>query len=210
MAGPKRSTTYKIGITGNICSGKTLVRNTLARFGINTMDAEEMAMNLLADNPLRLNIRLTDHFGGEVLDSRGRLSKRKLKHVLYADPEKKALFEEKLDPLIRDETKKFLYSPMGSYIRAVEVPLLLETDTSHLYDEVWVVTSTIDLQTKYLMAREHLGLEDAQRIVMAQWQQEKKAGMGDRVIDNSGDIHHTESQVRKAHDEIKNRTYKII
>lgn len=205
----KRNTTLKIAITGNACSGKTIVRNVLQRFGVNTLDADEAAMQMLSDNPQKLGIRLTDHFGAEVIDSRGRLSRKKLTAILYTDPEKKAMFEEKLNPVMREEIKRFLYSPMGSQIRAVESPVVLEMDTKHLYDEVWVVTTKPEIQTKRLMDRDHLSQAEANRLIDSQWPQDKKVALSDRVIDNSGDIHQTESQVRKVLDELKHRVYKV-
>lgn len=205
----RRNTTFKIGITGNACTGKTVVRNILQRFGVNTLDADAAAMQMLADNPLKLSVRLTEHFGAEVIDSRGRLSRKNLTAILYTDPEKKALFEEKLNPVVREEIKRFLYGPMGSQIRAVESPSLLEMDTKHLYDEVWVVTTTPQSQLKRLMERDHLSEPEANRLIDSQWPQDKKIAMGDRVIDNSGDIHQTENQVRKMLDEIKHRVHKM-
>src|SRR5690606_3411363 len=142
----RQGVTYKIGVTGNICTGKTLVRNMLQRLGASTLDAEEAALQMLADNPRRSPVRLTDYFGDDVLDSRGRLSKKKLAHLLHLHPDKRALFEDKIGPVVRREIKRFLYSPIGSYIRAVEAPTLLETDTRHLYDEVWMVRADVELQ----------------------------------------------------------------
>lgn len=199
----KRNSTYKIGITGNICTGKSLVRNALQRLGVNTMDAEEAALNLLSRDPHRLSIRLTEHFGNEVIDNRGRLSRKKLMAILYANPDKKAFFEEKMNPVIREEAKHFMFSPIGTHMRAVEAHMLFETDTKHLYDEVWMVTAPPEQQLRRLIERDHVPLAEAQVMIDSQWPLEKKVELSDRVIDNSADIHHTETQVRKALDEIK-------
>lgn len=205
----RRNQTYKIGITGNICTGKTLVRHILQSAGVSTMDAEETALGLLEDNPSRLSIRLTEHFGNEVLDARGRLSRKKLNAILYTDPAKKAFFDEKLNPFLREEVKHFLYSPMGTNIRAVETPMLLETDTQHLYDEVWIVLMSLDRQVECLMTRDSLSRGEAQQVVNAQWPQEKKAALCQRVIFNTATPHMTETQVREALEEIKHRVFKV-
>lgn len=202
----KRNKTYKIGITGTLASGKTLVRKILQRAGVNVMDWEDVAFNTLADNPHRLSVRITDHFGADVMDSRGRFSRKKLANVLYANPKKKEFFDELLEPVVREEIKKFLYSPIGSHIRAIEVPNLFETDSQHLYDEVWIVTITPEFQVNRLMARDSLSREAAQKLLTEQssgWSQEDKVKHGQRVIDNAGEIHRTEAQVRGALDEIK-------
>lgn len=201
----RRKISFKIGITGNICAGKTTVRLALQRLGVNTLDAEEAAMNLLVDNPTRLSIRLSDHFGGEVLDNRGRLSRKALMRILYANPDKKTFFDQNLSPVIREEMKRFLYGSVGSYIRAVETPSLLEDDTGHLFDEIWVVTTSTSLQVERLCARNGLTAAQARHLADSQWSQDRKAAQSHRVIDNSLDIHQTEVQVRELLDEIKHK-----
>lgn len=205
----KRTGSYKIGITGNICAGKTLVRSILERSGINTLDPAEAVISMLIDNPTRMGVRPIEHLGTEALDSRGRITRKKLISLLYRDIEKRALMENKLAPYQRDEIKRFLFGPVGSYIRAVESPNLLEEDTRHLYDEIWVVTTNPAQQTQRLMGRECLTQAEARYLIDAQWPQSKKASMGDRVIDNSLDMHETENQVRKALDEINLKVLKV-
>lgn len=204
----KRNISFKIGITGNVCTGKTLVRNFLQRQGVHTLDAEEMAMSLLADNPQRLAIRMTEHFGPGVIDNRGRLSRKNLSRVLYTDPSKKAFFDEKLTSVMRDEMKRFLYGSMGTYIRAVESPNLLEDDTRHLFDEIWMVTADPEAQILRLATRNLLKTEEARHLVESQWPQRKKADLSDRIIDNSLEIYQTETQVREVLDELKRKVFK--
>jgi dephospho-CoA kinase len=164
--------------------------------------------NVFWNNPHRVAIRLTEHFGSEVIDNRGRLSRKKLTTVLYANPDKKALFEEKLNPVMREEVKRFLYGPMGSTFRAVEHGQLLEGDTQHLYDEIWMVTTDPDVQAGRLSSRDHLSLPEARHMIDAQWPQQQKVALSHRVIDNSGDLQQTETQVRKALNEIKHGFFK--
>jgi dephospho-CoA kinase len=205
----RRNITYKIGITGNICTGKSLIRHTLQRCGVSTLDAEEMAINLLSDNPHRLAIRLTEALSNEVIDARGRLSRKKLNNILYTNPAKRALFEEKINPVLRDEIKRFLYSPMGTFLRAVEAPLLFETDTQHLYDEVWMVTCHPNLQVERLMTRDQLLAAEARLVIDSQWAQEKKIALSNRVFHNSGNLHDTENEVKRVLDEIKHSVFKV-
>ncbi|HEY9745727.1 MAG TPA: dephospho-CoA kinase [Oculatellaceae cyanobacterium] len=203
----RKGSVFKIGITGSTCTGKSLVLKMVQNSGISTLDAEEMLTRLLAENPQKVSAKTSTHFGEELLDSHGRLSSKKLTSILYTDPERRAFFDAKLNPLLREEIKRFLYSPIGGVIRAVEAPLLFETDTQHLYDEVWMVTAQPDVQIKRIMKRDHLTMAQAQYLIDAQWPQDKKAAMSDRVIDNSGDIPHIEGQVRKILDEIRRKVF---
>jgi dephospho-CoA kinase len=129
--------------------------------------------------------------------------------ILYHNPEQKTLFEENLNPLLREEIKRFLFSSVGAPIRAVESANLLESDTNHLYDEIWMVTADPEQQIERLMEREQLSRAEARYHVDAQWDQQKKAHMSKRVIDNSSSIQQTESQVRKILDELNLQLLKI-
>jgi dephospho-CoA kinase len=213
MAG-KSSKTYKIGVTGGFGCGKSTVRKYLTRLGIDAMDAQEIALELLADNPDRLSVRLSEHFGGDVLDTRGRISHKRLSAVLSGNPRKKAFFDEMLEPYVRQVVKKFLYSPIGSHIRVVESPQLFETDSQHLYDEVWIVTLDPATQIKRIMARSGMDEQGARQLLdeaghrnMLDVKTEMKIDQSHRVIDNSGELTMTESQIREALDDIKRKVF---
>jgi dephospho-CoA kinase len=105
--------------------------------------------------------------------------------------------------------KRFLYSSMGTYIRAVESPTLLEDDTRHLFDEIWMVTAEAGLQEERLTTRNWLTPIEALHLVDSQWPQQKKVAMSDRIIDNSSDIHQTEVQVREVLDDIRRKVFKV-
>lgn len=199
----RKGNVFKIGITGSSCTGKSVALKILQGLGINTLDAEELLVQLLAENPQGLTPRESQHFGTDLMDSYGQISRKKLTSVLYTDREKRAFFDEKLSPLLREELKRFLYSPSGGLIRAVEAPLLFETDTQHLYDEVWMITTDRQVQITRIVKRDRLTPAQAQFLLDAQWPQEKKAALSHRVIDNSGDISHIEAQLRKILDEIR-------
>lgn len=203
----KKGSAFKIGITGSTCTGKTSVLKLLQSLGINTLDAEDMMLQLLSENPQVAPLKVSERLGTDVMDNHGRISRKKLTSILYTDPKKREFFDETLSPLLREEIKHFLYSPMGSLIRAVEAPLIFETDTQHLYDEVWMITSQPDLQIKRIVKRDHLTSAQAQYLLDAQWSQEKKAAMSNRVLDNSADIPHIEGQVRKILDEIRGQVF---
>jgi dephospho-CoA kinase len=201
----RRNSSFKIGITGNICTGKSLVLATLQRQGFSTFNPEQAIIQNLITTPQDL-YRQFDH---DLPDEWRHLSRKKLMNILYHNPAQKSLFEETLNPLIREEIKRFLFSPVGTLIRAVEAPALLENDTSHLYDEVWMIVADPEQQIERLMEREQLTRAQARYHVDAQWDQQKKAQLSNRVIDNSSSIQQTESQVRKILDELNLQLLKI-
>lgn len=199
-----RIKTYKIGITGGLCTGKTSVRKVLARLGVSTMDSEEV-INSVITAKTDLTRRLVRHFGKSVLDSLGRLSPKKLEQVILSNPVEKKYLEESINPMVREEVKKFLYGPLGTNIRAVESPNLFETDSAHLYDEIWTVFTTGTIQKERLIKRDQLDKDTAELRIISEFDIENKKAQSQRLIDNSGDWLHTEQLVKKALDEVKGR-----
>lgn len=196
---------YKIGITGSVCSGKSAVRHSLRHFGVSTLDVEDIGMQLLLDQPNRLSIRLSDHFGTEVLDLRGRLSPGKLRGVLNAQPERKGSLNELLSPVLREEVKRFLYGPAGGRLRAVESTYLLEMNMAHLFDEIWLVNAPPELRIKRLMARNHLEAVNAQRVldVDGGLSEAEKQSMCQREFLNTGDGRALDKQIEDALEQIR-------
>ncbi len=208
MSSNRKNKTYKVGITGSVASGKSLVQQQLAKSGLSVLDTMDVIYTILAGNP-SLTQQLTKHFGKDVVDTHGHISRKKLEKIQFENPMERKFFEETVSPLVREEIKRFLFGPLGTYIRAVESPRLFETESQHLYDEVWVVKVNPKVQLQRMMERDHLLLEEAELRVLAEWPQEKKIEIADRIIDNSGDRHSTEIQVREALDEIKNKVFSI-
>lgn len=198
--------TYKIGITGNICSGKSRVRKFLTRMGLSTIDTSDIAFNIIGADPQLLR-RLTQKYGNKVLDTYGKLCRRKLEEITISSGFDKQLLNDIVSIRVRDEVKRFLYGPLGTYVRFVESPLLFETDSEHLYDEVWVIWVDPDVQIKRLMEQDGLSEEQAYLNISAEYPQTAKKERATRIIDNSGDWMKAESQIREAYDEIKDRAF---
>lgn len=206
MPAPNRNKTYKIGITGGICSGKSVVRNMIVKNGMSAMDTMDVIYSILSGNK-QLVREITDRFGAEVVDATGHLSKKKLEKMQFDSPIKRKYFQDTVNPGIREEMKRFLFGPLGSYIRAVESPWLFETGTEHLFDEIWVMKIDPAVQIKRLMERDRLLMEQAELRIISEMQQEQKIEMATRIIDNSGERQATEAHVRGMLDEIKNRLH---
>lgn len=201
-----KNKTYKIGITGNICSGKTRVRKLLAKMSLSTIDTNDVLYTVASSQP-HLMRQITKHFGKAVLDPYGQLSRKKLEDLTLANPFDKQFLNEVVNPIIREDIKRFLYGPLGTFVRFVESPLLFETDSQHLFDEVWLVWVDPAIQLKRLMEQDSLTQEDAHMRIISEWPQENKRLLSQRVIDNSGDWMKTEHQVKEAYEEIKSKAF---
>lgn len=205
---PKKNKTYKIGITGGTGSGKSVVKHILSNAGLSVVDADSILSILMGGNP-QLTRQITKKFGSDVIDRYGNISPQKLEKIQFENPFERKFVQDLVNPLIREEIKRFLYGPLGTYIRAVEWAQIYENDCQHLFDEIWLVRVDPTIQINRMMGREAILHEEAELRIIAEspTTQEQKAGMADRVIDNSGDRAHTDAQVKKYLEDIRDRVF---
>jgi dephospho-CoA kinase len=81
-----------LGLTGGIGAGKTLVSNHLAALGIEIVDADVIARDVVAIGSDGLNA-IEQHFGKTILLDDGSLNRAKLREIIFADSEQKKLAE---------------------------------------------------------------------------------------------------------------------
>lgn len=174
--------------------------------GLSTIDTSDIAFNIISNDPTLLR-RLTQKYGNKVLDTYGKLCRRKLEEVTINSGFDKQLLHDIVSIKVRDEVKRFLYGPLGTYVRFVESPLLFETDSQHLYDEIWVIWVDPDVQLQRVMAQDNLTEEQALISINAEYPQTQKKELANRIIDNSGDWMKAETQIREAYDEIKDKAF---
>jgi dephospho-CoA kinase len=191
---------FVIGVTGNIACGKTTVMNELRQLGAATIDADQVYHRLIEPGmPLRQ--ALIDHFGPAIAGEDGRIDRRALGAIVFADPIKLAELEALTHPVIRDEIR-LLIADHHSGVLAIDAVKLLEGGMREDCDSVWLVTCRPDQQVARLIARNGLSPEQAQNRIAAQPPVEPKVEIADVHIDNSGDVDSTVMQVRRAWNEL--------
>jgi dephospho-CoA kinase len=188
---------YKIGITGTIASGKSLVGNFLTAEGVPTLDTDSVVADLY-ETDARLKAQLVQAFGEAIKDANGGIDKKALGEIVFRDIAKRKALEALVHPRVVEKVTEFLKDQALPRIRAVLAPLLFEAKTESRYDEVWVVKVDLPILRQRLMKRENLSMEDAERRISAQWSQAEKEALADRVIDNSGSMEATKVQVLEA------------
>lgn len=206
MANVTKTKTYKVGITGGPCCGKTTVRKLLTRWGLSVVDTFDILVTIATQRPV-ISQQIVRELGPGVLDVFGRLNPDKVEATILDDPAKKKFLNETVQGLVREEVKRFLYGPLGTFVRFVENPMLFESSSEHLYDEIWTIRTDPKMQQERLAQRDGISLEQAYVRIMSEMSQDEKAQMSTRVIDNSGDRVKTEQQVREAYDNIKNKAF---
>ena len=179
-----------IGLTGGAGSGKSAVAVMLARKGALYINADQLAREVVEPGKPALG-EIRDAFGPSVITSDGTLDRGRMAEIVFTEPEARERLEAIIHPRVIERVRQRIdgASAKGRYTAAVvEVPLLFESGTEDMMDEVWVVDSTQDRQIHRMMERDGLSEEQAQKRLKAQMDPRVRAGMADILIDNNGSL----------------------
>lgn len=192
-----------IGLTGGIGSGKTTVSNLFSNLGIQIIDTDIIAHELLNNSEVVKN-EIIETFSKNVLKANGFIDRDKLAKIVFNDNDKKTCLEGILHPKIRLEvdTKIQNYYTQQSppkYVIVV-IPLLLETGFIDYLDRILVVTASEEIRTKRVQQRDNRKIEDIQLIIKSQVSDKKRIDNADDIIENNNDINELRLQVQHLHD----------
>ncbi|NNF50902.1 MAG: dephospho-CoA kinase [Gammaproteobacteria bacterium] len=183
----------RVGLTGGIASGKSLVADSFARLGIQVIDADEISHALLAPGaPLLASIR--EEFGSEIFDPNGELNRSRLRRLVFDSESCRRRLEAILHPAILKELNAAAESAEGPYLIMV-IPLLVEVGAADMVGRVLVVDCTVDTQIERLIGRDGIDLALARSMVAAQATREERIALADDIIDNNGSPEETDRMV---------------
>jgi dephospho-CoA kinase len=187
----------RIGLTGGIASGKSLVADLFAARGIPVIDTDVIARDVVRPGQPALE-EIEREFGPDVLDPGGGLDRRRLRELIFADEARRRALEAILHPRIRSEAERQSAAAGGDY-QIIVVPLLVESPMRHFMDRILVVDCSERTQLERLRARDTETEEQARRILAAQASRETRLGIADDVLENEGTKEEAATQVEHLH-----------
>ena len=173
---------YVVAITGGIGSGKTTIANQFAALGIEVVDADLIAREVVAPGTPAL-AAITSHFGPEILTEQGLLDRRVLRERIFSDQAAKSWLNALLHPIIRSEMLRQCAAVSSPYCLLV-VPLLVENRLTELADRVLVIDVDEATQIERTCRRDGVSREQAQAILASQASRSERLAMADDVLDN--------------------------
>ena len=173
---------YVVAITGGIGSGKTTIANQFAALGIEVVDADLIAREVVAPGTPAL-AAITSHFGPEILTEQGLLDRRVLRERIFSDQAAKSWLNALLHPIIRSEMLRQCAAVSSPYCLLV-VPLLVENRLTELADRVLVIDVDEATQIERTCHRDGVSREQAQAILASQANRSERLAMADDVLDN--------------------------
>ncbi|MDW8844754.1 dephospho-CoA kinase [Erwinia sp. MMLR14_017] len=174
---------YTVALTGGIGSGKTTIANAFADRGIDLVDADVIARQVVEPGQPAL-AAIESRFGREVIVD-GSLDRKALRQRIFTSAEDKAWLNALLHPLIQAETRRQLAQTHSVWCLWV-VPLLVENNLQHLANRVLVVDVDRETQIRRTAARDGISREQAEHILAAQATREQRLAVADDIIDNGG------------------------
>lgn len=186
-----------LGLTGGIASGKSTVAAILRRLGAAIINADELSREVVQPGQEAWK-EIVDTFGPAILQEDKTLDRRKLRKIVFDNPEARKKLEAIIHPRVRALAEKKIseLAATGSSIIVYEVPLLFEAQIHLWLRPVILVACDVETQKKRLLERDRLTEAEAQQHLDAQMSLEDKRKLADYVIENNGDLEELERQVR--------------
>lgn len=184
---------FRIGLTGNIASGKSTVARYWAERGAPIIDADVLARRAVEPGSPGLR-RVVEAFGPEVLTEDGAMDRAAVRRIVFRDPAARARLEAIIHPEVgrlRDEEEARLQEA-GERIVVHDIPLLFEVGIEDRFDAVVLVDAPEHQRLERLVRDRGLDEAEARRMIEAQMPAEEKRARADYVIDNDGSLERLE------------------
>jgi len=175
-----------LGLTGGIGAGKTLVSNHLSSLGIEIVDADVIAREVVAVGSDGLNA-IVKHFGNAILLDDGSLNRAKLREIIFADLEQKNWLNNLLHPMIRQNITEKLDNAKSPYV-VLSAPLLFENKLDALCDHSLLVDVPVEVQLDRTTNRDSVSTEQVKNIIAAQMSRDDKLQKAGSILDNHREI----------------------
>ncbi|NNE37260.1 MAG: dephospho-CoA kinase [Gammaproteobacteria bacterium] len=195
---------YKIGLTGGICSGKSMVADFFSELGVKVIDADIISRELTRrDEPLLDEI--VKEFGDDILDHSGELKREVLRTKIFNDKNARVRLENLIHPKVFEKIEIILREIDTDYC-ILCVPLLFETGSEKLVDSILVVDCPEELQLERIIQRDGTTSELAKSIIANQVSREERLKKANEIIINNMTLDILKSQVQELHEEYLKRS----
>ena len=198
---------YIIGLTGNIATGKSVVRRMLEHLGAYTIDADALSHRAIAKGAPGYQ-PVVEKFGKWILDKDGEVNRSKLGGVVFRDSAALAELEDIIHPLVR-QAIKVLVKRASQPTVVIEAIKLLESELRKECDSIWVTYAPEDIQIERLIRKRNLTRDDAQHRISLQAPQGEKIAAANVVIRNTGSYDDLWKQVTTAWKQVAPATPEI-
>lgn len=189
--------TLIVGLTGGIGSGKSAASQWFETQGINVVDADIVAREIVEKGQPAL-AQIQSAFGDWVLLESGELNRKALREHIFQHPFARQQLEEITHPAIRQSIIVQLEQANSPYVILVS-PLLFETNQHLLTQRTLLIDASIELQIQRASQRDGQSVAQIENIIQAQMPRDRKLDLADDIAINDGHLEHLYTQLQKLH-----------
>ena len=189
--------TLTLGLTGGIGSGKSAASQWFETQGINVVDADIAAREIVEKGQPAL-AQIQSAFGDWVLLESGELNRKALREHIFQHPSARQQLEEITHPAIRQSIIEQLAQASSPYVILVS-PLLFETNQHLLTQRTLLIDASIELQIQRASQRDGQSVAQIENIIQAQMPRDRKLDLADDIAINDGHLEHLYTQLQKLH-----------
>jgi dephospho-CoA kinase len=191
----------RVGLTGNIASGKSHATQVFAELGAHIIDADVIAHGLLTPGTSTYDGVVTA-FGEQILNPDATINRRKLGEIVFQDEAKRAELNSLLHPEVRAQVLRRieeLEKSAQNGIIIIDAALMVESGFFRTFDRLIVVHCAPSLQLARIVSRDGLTLTQARARMAAQMPAEEKIKYAHYTIETSGTLRQTREQVESVY-----------
>jgi dephospho-CoA kinase len=192
----------KIGLTGGIGSGKTVVAEMFSKLHTPIIDADKISHQLTQPDSDCFN-KIIELLGEEFLTSTGELNRKKIAQYIFNHLDEKNELEEILHPQVRKKMLEEIGNLEESSYVILVIPLLFETNFIDIVDRSLVVDAPEKSRIKRIKERDGISEDLIKNIIDNQLDQAARTGRADDVLNNSKGIKELLPAVKQLHNAYK-------
>jgi dephospho-CoA kinase len=174
----------KVGLTGNIGSGKTFVSRIFEALKIAVFNADLQARNIL-NSPEMLD-RIKDVFGKEFVLKNAEVDRKLLAGVVFNSAKELEKLNHLIHPVLMDTFNNWSEEKAEDKYVILEAAILFENKFSQYVDKTICVSAPFNLRMERVIKRDGGKKEDILARMKNQWPDGKKEDLSDFVIKNDG------------------------
>jgi len=185
----------RVGLTGGIASGKSLIAKQIAHQGILVVDMDLLSKKILDTDP-ELQNEVKKLFGSPILLG-DQIDRQKLRNAVFNDKAKKAQLEELIHPRVKKQFEELAIKAQkeGKKMIICEAPLLIESGYRSHLDELIVVMAPLEARLNRLINRDAISEDLALKMIKAQVSDDERRKHASIVIENNSSVQDLEKKV---------------
>jgi dephospho-CoA kinase len=190
-----------IGLTGGIGSGKSTIARRLTELGAQVIDADVVSREVVEPGQPAL-AAIVATFGAHVLNADGTLNRARLGDIVFTNSEAREQLNNIVHPAVRERSLKLFAEAEDHDVVVYDVPLLVESENSYSFEHIIVASAPEEIRVERLMEHRGMTESEARARIESQASEESRLSLADTVIDTSGSLEDTYSQVARFWTEI--------